>query len=361
MSLADAAQIVIARSRCQQRTYGNGRMAALALGCEEARDFLAEIGCAAEIAALNAAQSVTVSGSAEDIKQLVAEARARGIWCRSLGLNFAFHSQLMEPVREELLASLDGLVSRSPGAKLASTVTGAVIKNEQLDADYWWRNIRNPVRFAEAAAALIADEYRIFVEIGPNPILHSYLTDGLRNAQAEGRVLATLSHDDAGGDPFPGIAAQAYVSGYDWASTPRFEGPANPRGLPLYSWDRQRFWFEKTIETAELLDPPFDHPLLGFRQRGHAPTWSNHLDQQVLPWIGDHVVEEVAIYPASAIIETALAAAHWRWPDAAILEAADVEIRRPLPFEKGRMRELRTALVSDDGDWELMSRPRSVG
>ena len=218
----------------------SGRMAALALGCEEARDFLAKIGCAAEIAALNAAQSVTVSGSAEDIKQLVAEARARGIWCRSLGLDFAFHSQAMEPVREELLASLDGLVSRPPGSKFASTVTGAVIENEPLEADYWWRNIRNPVRFAEAAAALIADEFRIFVEIGPNPILHSYLKDGLRNAQAEGRVLATLSQNDAGMDPFPGIAALAYVSGYDWPSTPRFEGPANPRGLPLYLWDRQK-------------------------------------------------------------------------------------------------------------------------
>ena len=88
------------------------------------------------------------------------------------------------------------------------------------------------------------------------------------------------------------------------------------------------------------------------------PLWLNHLDARVLPWIADHVVEGVPVFPAAAVIETALAAAHWRWPNAAILELADVEIRRPLVFENGRMRELRMALTSDDGDWELVSRHR---
>ena len=137
-----------------------------------------------------------------------------------------------------------------------------------------------------------------------------------------------------------------------------FDGEADARGLPLYPWDRQRFWLDKTVEAADLVDPPLDHPLLGFRQRGHYPCWVNHLDAQVLPWIADHAVEGVAVFPAAAIIETALAAAHWRWPDAPVLEAAEVEMRRPLPFEKGRMRELRMALTSEDGDWELVSRPR---
>ena len=62
--------------------------------------------------------------------------------------------------------------------------------------------------------------------------------------------------------------------------------------------------------------------------------------------------------PAAAILEMALAAARWRWPDAPALEVLDVELRRPMPFDKGRMRELRTVLQSDDGDWELSSRSR---
>ena len=137
-----------------------------------------------------------------------------------------------------------------------------------------------------------------------------------------------------------------------------FRRRSRPAGVPLYPWDRQRFWFEKTVEAAELENPPFDHPLLGFRRTGPLPYWLNHLDPQVLPWIGDHAVEGVAVFPAAAIIETALAAARWRWPNSPVLEVFDLEVRRPLPFEKGRMRELRTAFVSDDGDWELASWPR---
>ena len=264
----------------------------------------------------------------------------------------------MDPIRDELLASLAGIASRPPAARLVSSVTGAAVEAAVLDAGHWWRNIRNPVRFTEAAAALIGEGYRIFVEIGPSAILHSYLSDGLRAADAEGRVVASLARNDGAGDPFPAIAARCYVAGYDLPAAANFDGPADPRCLPLYPWQRQRFWFDKTVEANDPESPPFDHPLLGFRQRGPMPHWLNHLDEQVLPWLADHAVEGMAVLPAAAILETALAAARWRWPEAAVLEAFDVEMRRPLPFDKGHMRELRTTIVADDGDWELASRPR---
>jgi acyl transferase domain-containing protein/acyl carrier protein len=358
LPLADAARVVIARSRSQQRTQGAGRMAALALGQEAAGDFLVEIGSAAEIAALNAARSVTISGTTSQIEELAAEARSRGIWCRPLDLDFAFHSRLMEPVRDGLLADLAGLRSQPPAARLVSTVSGAAVSTEPLDAEHWWQNIRNPVHFAEGTAALLAEGYRVFVEIGPGPILNSYLVDGLRTAEADGRVVASLTRDDRDADPFPAIAARCYAAGCDLPSAAVFDGDAEPRGLPLYPWNRERFWLDKTVEAVELENPPFDHPLLGFRQTGPLPFWLNHLDEQVVPWIADHALEGIAVFPAAAVIEEALAVARRRWPDAPVLEAFDVELRRPLPFDKGRMRELRMALVSDDGDWELASRPR---
>ncbi len=358
LSLGEAGRVVIARSRYQQRTQGKGRMAALALAPDAARDFLDGFDSPAEIAALNATHSVTVSGPSAEIERLEAEAKRRGLWFRPLDLDFAFHSRQMEPIREGLLGSLKDLSSRHPTARLVSTVTGKAVEGDSLDAGYWWRNIRSPVRFAEATAFLTAEGYRIFLEIGPTAILQSYLTDALRATKVDGRVLATLSRKPFDGDPFPAIAANCHVAGYDFTQSPRFDGIADPRGLPLYPWDRQSFWFGLTAEGADPVNTPFEHPLLGFRQRGPVPCWINHLDEQVLPWIGDHAIEGVPVLPAAGIIEMACAAARGQWPDAPVLELRDLEVRRPLPFDKGRMREVRTLIGSEEGDWELASRAR---
>jgi phthiocerol/phenolphthiocerol synthesis type-I polyketide synthase C len=358
LSLADAGRVVVVRSRHQQQTRGAGRMMAVALTHDTARDILAELHSSAEIAAVNAARSVTLSGSIEEIQRLGAELQHRDIGFRSLDLDFAFHSRAMDPFHEDLLADLGGLASRPPEARLVSTVSGHIVEAEALDAEYWWRNVRHPVQFADAIARLIGEGHRIFLEVGPRAILQSYLTDGLRSAEVQGRVLASLSRGQDGDDPFPAIAAHCHAAGHDWTSSPPFDGPSDPRGLPLYPWNRERFWFGVTTEASDLVNPPFDHPLLGFRQRGATASWLNHLDEKVLPWIADHAVEGVPVLPAAAILEMALAAARWRWPDAPALEVFDVELRRPMPFDKGRMRELRTVLQSDEGDWELASRSR---
>ena len=358
LSLADAARVVVARSRNQERTRGDGRMAALALGGAAARELLDEIGSPLEVGAVNATNAVTVSGPGEAIDKLGAEARRRGTAFRALDLDFAFHSAAMDPIRDELLADLAGLSSRAPDTTLLSTVTGEPVSDRQLGAEYWWHNIRSPVRFTEATAALVADGFRIFVEIGPNPVLQSYLHDSFRAAESQGRVLATLSRKQPEEDPFPALAAQCHVAGYDMTGAARFDGPADPRGLPLYPWQRERCWFEHTVEGANLADPPFAHPLLGFRQLGPVPFWLNHLDPEVLPWLGDHAIEGVPVLPAAAVLEMALAAVRAQRPAAQILEVADVELRRPLPFDTGHPRELRTMLGSGESDWELSSRPR---
>jgi acyl transferase domain-containing protein/NADPH:quinone reductase-like Zn-dependent oxidoreductase/acyl carrier protein len=358
LSLADAGRVVVARSRHQQRTQGAGRMAAVALAHDAARAILDELDSSAEIAALNAARSVTISGSSEEIQRLEVELQRRNLGFRSLDLDFAFHSRAMDPFHEDLLADLDGLASHPPEARLVSTVTGQMVEVEALDAEYWWRNVRHPVRFTDGVAKLIGEGYRIFLEVGPRAILQSYLTDGLRSADVQGHVLTSLARDHDEDDPFPTIAAHCHAAGYDWAASASFDGPSDPRGLPLYPWNRERFWFAVTTEAAELVNPPLDHPLLGFRQSGATASWLNHLDEHVLPWIPDHAIEGVAVLPAAAILEMALAAARWRWPDAPALEVFDVELRRPMPFDKGRMRELRTMLQPDEGDWELASRLR---
>ncbi|HEX3882034.1 MAG TPA: SDR family NAD(P)-dependent oxidoreductase [Stellaceae bacterium] len=358
LPLADAVRVIVARSRNQERTRGIGRMAALAASADTARELIAEMGSPIEVGAVNATQSVTLSGPGDAIEQLRKEARRRGIACRALDLEFAFHSDAMDRIRDELRNDLRGLASATPESLLVSTVTGEPVEAGQLDAEYWWRNVRRPVQFVDAMAALVASGHRIFVEIGASPVLQSYLHDALRAGETQGRVLGTLGKKDGAADPFPAIAARCHVAGHDLSGSPWFDGAADARGLPLYPWQRERFWYETTVEGPDLVNPQFLHPLLGFRAPGPLPAWVNHLDPELLPWLADHAIEGVPVLPAAAVLEMALAAARNRRPEARALEVADVELRRPLPFDKGQTRELRTRAEPEDGEWELSSRPR---
>jgi len=255
----------------------------------------------------------------------------------------------MDPIRDDLLAGLAGLTSAAPDTVLISTVTAEPATSGELDAAYWWRNIRNPVRFAEGMARLVGDGFRLFVEIGPHPVLQAYLHDALRAAEAQGiniqginiqgtdiqgRVLGTLARRQGDADPFAAIAGRIHVAGYDFTAARQFDGLAAPDGLPLYPWNRERYWFERTVEASSPIDPRLDHPLLGFRQDGPVRSWLNHLDADLLPWLADHAVEGVPVLPAAAVVEMALAAARLRRPDALAIDVSDVELRRATVRER---------------------------
>ncbi|HVH82336.1 MAG TPA: zinc-binding dehydrogenase, partial [Stellaceae bacterium] len=279
----------------------------------------------------------------------------RGIVWRALDLEFAFHSTAMEPIRNGLLSALRDISSTAPG-NFYSTVTDDPVAVAALGAVHWWRNIREPVRFAPAIETMIAAGYRIFVEIGPRPVLLHYLSDALDQTETVGRVVPTLDSKTED-DPFPGLAARLHIAGCDMSRAPWLDGPQELRGLPLYPWQRERHWISRTTEATDQINPKHDHPLLGFCQNAVLAMWLNHVDAALFPFLGDHRVEGVPVLPAAAIVDMALAAAGTRHPDAAAIDLRDLELRRPMTCEEGVTRETHATLLPD-GEWRLASRPR---
>ncbi len=358
LSLKDAARVIVARSRQQQRTEGRGRMAAVHASAEAVSEAFALIGGGLAVAAINTPKSVTVAGSETALKRLQAEAERQGWIYSALDLNYAFHSAAMDPFQTDLIADLEGLTAVTAERLLVSSVAGRPLEGPEFGPEHWWQNIRDPVRFADGVDHLIASGYRIFVEIGPHPTLQSYLRDGLRRADSPGRVLFTLSRRVAEADPFTTIAANCFVAGYDISPATMFDGPAAARGLPAYPWQRKRHWFARTPEATDVMSVPRVHPLLGFKRPDRASAWFNHVDTALFAWLADHAVESTAVLPAAAVVEIALAAARARAPSATCLEVTDLEIRRPVVLEPQQTCELQTSLAREDGGFELSSRPR---
>jgi acyl transferase domain-containing protein len=93
---------------------------------------------------------------AEALEALRQAAEARRLAYVPLDLDYAFHSAAMDPVRDALLADLAGLSQASPALPMLSTVTGEGLAAGEADATYWWRNLREPVRFEAAQRAALS-------------------------------------------------------------------------------------------------------------------------------------------------------------------------------------------------------------
>ena len=357
LTLEQACHVIIQRSLLQDTTHGHGGMAALSLGEAAAKSLIARIDPDLAIAAINAAGAVTVAGPKEALDSLEAAAREMRARCSRLDLEYAFHSPTMEPIRQPLLKALAGLQSAAPGERMVSTVTGDMVTAGELDAEYWWRNVRLPVRFSDAISQLAEQGVRTFVEIGPLPILQHYLRETLRGNGESRSVLSTLSRRSTIGDPLAAAAAECHVAGANIGKAARFDGTAHVRGLPMYPWQRTRYIARRSAEAIELNAPLQDHPLLGFRDPAVSDAWMSHLSTASEPWLADHIVNGTVVLPAAAMIEMAFAAARVRHPDAPVLEIQDLEITRSLALDPNTTRDCRIT-VEADGQWHLASRPR---
>ncbi|MDB5382285.1 MAG: hypothetical protein JWO26_1917, partial [Rhodospirillales bacterium] len=354
LTLEQGAMLVATRSRHQHQRRGIGRMAALGLSAEAAQPLLDACGPGLEIAAFNAPESLTIAGPAEAIARLAAAAAESRAHCVVLDLDYAFHAAAMDPLETGLRADLAGLAPRTTRLPMLSTVTGGLIDGAALDARYWWRNLREPVRFDAAIADATSRGVRIFLEIGPNPVLQSYIRDAARAATEGAATLPSMARRDTTRDPFPGIADRATAQGADPRGARSFIGATDHRTLPLTAFARRATHFPTTVETARLTDPQRDHPLLG--DVASPGRWHRMLDTEQDAWLGDHRLLGEPVLSAAAIAEMALAAAAAIHPDAAVLELTNLAILRAIPLEAGRARELRSLVA--DGAFTLESRRR---
>ncbi|OLF14673.1 type I polyketide synthase, partial [Actinophytocola xanthii] len=239
LSLQDGARVVALRSRALRELSGLGGMVSVPLPAEEVPPIEG-----LSVAAVNGPRSTVVSGDLTAIEAVL----ARVPEAKRLPVDYASHSAQVERVRDRLLADLAGVTSREPEVPFHSTVTGEL--ESTLDAEYWYRNLRETVGFAPAARAVLGRG--AFLEVSPHPVLTGALQDTVDDAGRDVPVLATLRRDDGGPDRFSAALAAAHVAGVpvDWS--PLFPH-ARTVPLPTYPFQGTRFWLDPT-PTAVLPD-----------------------------------------------------------------------------------------------------------
>ncbi len=369
LSLDDAARVICRRSRLVKRTIGQGLMAAVELSMEAARHVLVGYEDRVSIAVSNGPTSTVLSGDPAALQAIVDQLQRQDTFCRMVKVDFASHSPQMDPLRAELLQALEGLEPRPASVPIYSTVTGTVSNGLEFEAPYWARNLREPVLFSTAVQQLLEDGHDIFLEISAHPILLSSIQQGFHNLGQEGAVLPSLRREEDERTVMLGSLGALYTLGYpvDW----RRLYPAGGRcvRLPVYPWQRERCWLETAPgETYSHWEQTArsaigTHPLLGHHFTSAHPAgshfWEFTLDKRALPYLDDHRIQGVAVLPASAYLEMALAAAVEVFGEQSFA-LKDVEFARALflPEDKPHTIQVILSPGTDGGaSFHIYSRP----
>ncbi len=344
LDLPSAAKVIFERGRCMQLVPPTGKMLAVALSPEAIIPWIAGFKRRLEIGAINSPRSITISGEPAALEQLATRLNAGNIWCRFLRVNYAFHSAQMDPVKKALKAALKDISSKSPELPFCSTVTGKLSNHEKYEAEYWWQNVRQPVRFADGIQSLIHAGFTTFLEVGPHPALSGMVSECLKTSGVDGFVTPSLKRGEGETSTLLGSLGALHVRG-----TPlRWHTRGRNVRLPMHPWKHERYWHEAPESLATRLAAP-THPLLG-RSLGTAePLWELPVNMELLPYLGDHRLNSHMVFPAAGYLEMAIAAGHeLHKSDALAIE--DVEFLRALflsDTEQTTMMEFRSEATGE--------------
>jgi acyl transferase domain-containing protein len=246
LSPADGAAVICRRSALLKRVAGRGAMVSVELSADECAPLLAEYDDRISIAASNSPGSTVLSGDPDALDTLVKSLEDRDIFCRRVKVDVASHSRQMDPLHDELLASLESIEPCPGDTPFFSTVLGERVKGECLDAGYWAANLREPVRFGAAVRALLAAGPAYFVELSPHPILIPAINEALTAPGVRGLAIGSSRRDEPEqATLLDGIAA-LYRAGHPVPWEKLHEPEARFVRLPGYPWQRRRFWYDGT-------------------------------------------------------------------------------------------------------------------
>ncbi|WP_225944603.1 type I polyketide synthase [Actinophytocola algeriensis] len=261
----DGAAVICRRSVLVGTLREPGAMVAVAIGEHEANEAIGEYADQVSVAVVNSGWSTVLAGTQDAVDTVVAPLRERGVHCRPVRTNYASHSPNVEPLRDGLVSALADVCPRAGDVPMHSTALDREVRGDELDAQYWMSNLREPVRFASAVRAVLADEVpTLFVEMSPHPLLVPAIDDEIAACEADfATAVPSLVRDVPAGESMRVALGAAYERGRvpDWS---RLYDSGQRVSLPTYPWQRTRFWFsppaQAPVRQVQSPPPPQEPP-----------------------------------------------------------------------------------------------------
>ncbi|MEP7272108.1 MAG: beta-ketoacyl synthase N-terminal-like domain-containing protein, partial [Acidobacteriota bacterium] len=368
-SLEDALRLIATRGRLMQSLPRDGAMATVFAEPSRIKEVLDRHGNEVAIAAINGPANTVISGRMRVVDEVCRELDERQIKSKPLRVSHAFHSSLMEPMLDEFRTEAEKITYGTAQIPIISNLTG---QEEELGAEYWIRQARETVRYANGVKRLVMDGVTGCLEVGPKPVLTRMASD---NGDVRRRGIEMWSTLDGKHEEWAVVLAtlgRMYTSGVgiDWKGYEK--GYQRRRvGLPGYPFERQRYWVGSENRRERVADGlggdwAKEHELAGSRVR-EAWTkeirYEGELSADRPAYLGDHRVFGEAVLPGAAYLEM------MQWVISKGLNSRQVELegatfRRALVLKKGERKRLQVVMKPEgEGQYALRvySEPEEEG
>lgn len=337
LTLKEAVQVIFYRAATMAHAPEGGGMIAIGLKEKAIRKILSEEKCKLTVAAVNSFELISLSGSKKEISKLKKRLLRDNIFHKVLDVSHAFHSADMDSVEKPLKEKLKDLKPHKSKIPFYSSVEGKVLKGNTLNADYWWKNVRQKVQFADTISKLNEQAPRAYLEIAPGAVLGSSIK---RLSSSETPVLSSISNDEHEHTSFLNTLASFYALGEE-ISWPGLRPSKDWLKLPAYPWQHQKFWRESPeSKTARFLESV--HPLLGIRQYNGDYSWVNYISPKFKS-LFEHVVQGQILIPGCAFLEMAVSAAKEFFQSSQV-RVEDCQILKPCFISEDNNHELTTVI-----------------
>jgi [acyl-carrier-protein] S-malonyltransferase len=177
MQFYDAIKVVRTRGLAMQKagTINKGTMAAIVGLTPDSLEEICKEASAVGIvqcANFNSPGQIVISGSVDGVKKAMEIAKSKGAkLVKELVVSGAFHSPLMEPAKDDLVAKLNSTNIYNAKIPVYANVTAKPVTDKEEIKSLLISQLNAPVRWEETIKNMIQDGADEFVEIGPGKVL----------------------------------------------------------------------------------------------------------------------------------------------------------------------------------------------
>jgi monodictyphenone polyketide synthase len=249
ISASDAIHLVGRRAKLLEEKCHAGTHAMLAVRASLATIKTHVKGLRYEVACINSAEAIVLSGTAPNMDAVSEVLRAQGCSTTLLDVSFAFHSSQTDAILDDFEYLAKSISYSSPKIPIISPLLARLVcDSKTVDGAYFRRATRETCDFyggvSKALSMKIITNDTVWVEIGPHPVTIAFVKAIVGSPCIAVPSIRRLENN------WTTVAQSLSIlhsAGFDvsWSEFHRpFETNLRLLDLPTYSWNNKNYWIQ---------------------------------------------------------------------------------------------------------------------